>query len=291
MNFKVSLRKVVKEITGASGLVKCGGYYYALGDDSPYLFKLNNEFDIISKYPIQVIDRDFGKGQIPKDQKPDFEAFEVVGENEMIGFGSGSKSPERDQCIRIMLGNPTSIKRYNLTRFYGELKAMEIVKGHELNIEAAAYANKMLYLFNRGKNIIFSLDYQKLLSFLNGDSTSLEIYGDKFDSPYVGGIPSGFSGATVDHSSSTMIITSSVENTNNAYDDGEVLGSFIGLFPIIKGKITAPARWTPVEYQGLPLKVESVVIDRRLAHSSLELVLTVDNDDGESCFLRGTLAW
>lgn len=291
MDFNISSQKVVKEITGASGLVKCGGFYYVLGDNSPFLFQLNEKFDILFKYPIYALDGQHQEGPIPKSQKPDFEAFEVVGENEMIGFGSGSKSPERDIAIGITLGNPIHIKQYDLTGFYELLKAMEMVKGHELNIEAAAYAHNILYLFNRGKNIIFSLDYQKLLTFLNGDSACPEIYADKLDLPYAGGILSGFSGATIDPGSGTMIITSSVENTNNAYDDGEVLGSFIGLVPIIKGNIMAPANWTPVEYQGIPVKVESVAIDKRLADRSLELVLTIDNDDEQSLFLRGILAW
>ncbi len=291
MDFTISFRKVTREITGASGLVKCGGFYYALGDNSPFLFKLNGQFDIVLKYPIYAPYDHYQEEPIPKSRKPDFEAFEVVGENVMIGLGSGSKSPERDRAIVITLGNPISITRYDLAGFYSALKAVEILKGHELNIEAAAFVNQTLYLFNRGKNIIFSLDYQKLLAFLDGSLTCPEIHYDELELPYARGIQSGFSGATIDHASGTMIITSSVENTSNAYDDGEILGSYIGLVPIENRKIKPPVRWTPVEYQGSPLKVESVAIDGWLGKRNVELVLTVDNDDGQSHFLRGNLVW
>ena len=281
----------MREITGASGLAKCGGFYYALGDNSSFLFKLNDRFNIIHKYPIYTPEGHDGDSPIPKSHKPDFEAFDVVGENKMIGLGSGSKSPERDRAIVIALDNPIVIKSYPLTGFYNAVRAMEIMKGHELNIEAAAYSPPVLYLFNRGKNAIFSMDYPAFVAFLDEGKACPAIGVEELELPHAGGIPSGFSGATMDPTNEALIITTSVENTNNAYDDGEVLGSFIGLAPITNGKISAPAGWVPIQYQGCPLKVESVTIDSRLAERTLAVALAVDNDDGQSLFLKGTLTW
>ena len=288
MDFKISFKKIQKEITGASGLVKCGGFYYVLGDDSPFLFKLDTQFDIISKYPIHTIDSNYKNGRIAKSKKPDFEALEAVGENEMIGLGSGSKSPEREQCIRIALGSTISVSRYSLAPFYGVLKAMEILKGMELNIEAAAYAGGTLYLFNRGKNLIFGFDYENFLAFLNGGSACPPIACTECKLPGINGIEAGFSGAAVDHANETIIVTSSVENTKNAYDDGEVLGSFVGICPLA-GNQLRPITWVPVHHGGQPLKIESVAVDLSAAEGNLELVLAADNDDGQSLFLRGEL--
>src|SRR5690606_28692068 len=104
MHFEILHQKKLEKVSGASGIVKLNHDYYVVGDDSPYLFKLNNEFNIISEYQISDIPADLETGRIPKKDKHDFETLEMVSENEMISFGSGSKSPERDEFIRIIIG-------------------------------------------------------------------------------------------------------------------------------------------------------------------------------------------
>src|SRR3712207_8318455 len=48
-------------------------------------------------------------------------------------------------------------------------------------------------------------------------------------SPEINGLKAGFSGASFFEDK--IFITASVENTNDAYLDGEVLGSFVGYIP------------------------------------------------------------
>ncbi len=52
------------------------------------------------------------EGRIPEPDKPDIEALEKIGDNEIIGFGSGSKSPQRDIFFHITIQDSVSVDRY-----------------------------------------------------------------------------------------------------------------------------------------------------------------------------------
>ena len=291
MHFKIMYQKVQEALPSASGIVKCHGFYYAIGDDAPFLFKLNDAFDIIAQYPIHPMTGDLKNVRIAKKDKPDFEALEMVSENEMIGFGSGSKSPERDEFVKIVIHDTVSVKKYKLTAFYNALKNMEILKDSELNIEAATYSNEVLYLFNRRKNVVFSVNYKDFLAFLENNAAFPVIKYTVFELPKINGIEAGFSGATISQNTGKILVTSSVENTDNAYDDGEILGSFIGVISLENTEIKSPIYWIPVNNQDKPLKVESITIDREISERELAVVLTTDSDGGQSIFLKGNLTW
>ena len=291
MHFKILSQKVQEALPSASGIVKCQGFYYAIGDDAPFLFKLNDAFDIIARYPIHPMADDLKVERIAKKDKPDFEALEMVSENEMIGFGSGSKSPERDEFVSIVMQDPVDVKKYKLTAFYNGLKNMEILKDSELNIEAATYSNEVLYLFNRRKNVIFSVNYKDFLAFLENNAPFPAIQYTAFELPKINGIEAGFSGATVSPGTGNILVTSSVENTDNAYDDGEILGSFIGVISLENTDIKSPIHWIPIDNQDKPLKVESITIDHEITEREVDVVLTTDSDGGQSLFLKGNLRW
>lgn len=291
MQFEISNQKVQIELPSASGIVKFGDFYYAIGDDSPFLFKLDHEFEIIDKYTIHNRAGDMENGRISKRGKPDFEALEMISINEMISFGSGSKIPEREDFIRIIIQDNVKVTTQKLTTFYTALKRLEILQNSELNIEALAYANHVLYLFNRRKNIIFSLNYTDFLNFIDKGADFPEIRYTEFRLPEINGLEAGFSGAAIDERNATILVTSSVENTANAYDDGEILGSFIGRLPIKNLHANAGISWLPINYGKQALKVESITVHKQTSKNSLEIVLTTDNDNGQSLFLKGNLSW
>lgn len=282
MKFTIQ-EQVTLEVPSASGLARHKGNYFVLGDDSPFLFKLSSDFAILEK--ILLLDNET-REIIPKPEKADFEALEMISEKVMLGFGSGSLSPQRDRMLWIEIGGKNKIQSYSLTGFYSVLKQLDIMQGSELNIEAAAFQDDSLFLFNRGKNVIFSLPFSEFISAVKTGTPFPAVKASEFELPQINGISAGFSGATIS-ASGRLVVTSTVENTPNAYDDGEVLGSFVGISSGVKNGIFEPLFWTPLHSE-IPLKVESVVVDREI-NNELELVMITDSDGADSLILRGNL--
>jgi len=59
-----------------SGVSKHGEHYFAIGDDSPFLFTINKEFQIIDRK--LLIENPPSEKRILKAEKPDFEALELI---------------------------------------------------------------------------------------------------------------------------------------------------------------------------------------------------------------------
>ena len=70
-------------IPSGSGLIKTGSAYHIVGDDSPSLFTLNSDFEVTSKIPLLNTTEFLDIGRIIKSEKPDFEATELIEENEI----------------------------------------------------------------------------------------------------------------------------------------------------------------------------------------------------------------
>lgn len=291
MDFQLLRQTVPTDVPSASGMASHLGFYYTIGDDSPYLFKLDRKFVPISKIPILSNSGAMTTDRIPKKDKPDFEAMEMIGENELLVFGSGSRSPERERFLRIYFHDSLSVKSHSLSNFYGRLKKMSVMKDSELNIEAVAYDQEELFLFNRRKNVIFRMSYPDFINFLESDTNFPKIDAYSFELPKINGVEAGFSGATVFQKERKIIITASVEDTDNAYDDGEILGSLLGMVRISDLGDENAIQWCPIKADGKPLKVESVCIDLDKKEKGLGLVLTTDSDGGPSLFLQGILNW
>src|SRR5690606_13374957 len=135
--------------------------------DSPFLFFLDSDFNIISKTTIHPI-KNLKGATFPKNLKPDFEAMEIIGDKEILIFGSGSLSPHRNRLLRIPIDNLSALESYDLSDLYDRLRNSDIMGNAELNIEALANYGKYLYLFNRGRNVIFGFVYADLLKYLKG---------------------------------------------------------------------------------------------------------------------------
>lgn len=290
MELNILKEVTLNEIPSGSGITTYKGNYFAIGDDSPFLFTLDQDFNIIKR--IQLIEKAHADKKFSKPKKPDFETLELINDDEIVIFGSGSKSPQRDVFIRVLLTDPVSIERYNLTELYQNLKNMPLMQNSELNIEATAYHNNQLFLFNRNKNIIFQFDYDKLLHYLKGETMMFPMpTAYSFNLPKINHIEAGFSGATVLKSASKIIFTASVEHTDNAYDDGEILGSFIGIIDLSNNVISSSFDFCMVPQHNNKLKIESVAIDNENSIGNTSLLLIADDDKGSSTILKGTLNW
>jgi hypothetical protein len=280
----------IEKIPSGSGIIKSGDIYYVIGDDSPFLFSLNSDFKTISKTPLIETDN-FSDKRIIKSEKPDFEAIELIEKNEIVVFGSGSKSPQRDVFMRILLKDSLIVERYDIADFYSKLRNLPIFKDSELNIEATAYRNNQLFLFNRKKNLIIRFDYKDLLAYIIGEGAFPKPEIRQFFLPEINGIEAGFSGATALIDEPKIIFTASVENTDNAYDDGEILGSLIGIIDISNNTIATSFDYCKISNAGAHLKVESVTVEKEISPGKTEVVLITDDDKGNSIIVKGLLQW
>lgn len=277
--------QILEKVQSASGIVKFEQGFYVIGDDSPYLFHLDKNFHLLSKNQIYSTDKLQGD-IIPKIDKPDFEAMEMVSETEILVFGSGSKSPERDVCILVKIGNEITYKEFDITLFYDHIRNMKIMQGYELDIEGLAFKGHLLYLFNRGRNVIFSFSYKDFIAYCQNGANFPIPKTNLFSLPKINGLEAGFSGATTFQDRPYFIFTAAVEDAPNAYDDGPILGSFIGVIERKNGAISDDYLIKRISGPGFPLKVESVIIDEVISQTETNLVLVTDNDGAPSEVLR-----
>lgn len=293
MELTILNRHVLIDIPSASGIELINGEIYVIGDNTPWLFKLNKQFRVKDKFQIAAFDVLTGN-EIAKKTKPDFEALTAIGSGgnqELLIFGSGSKSQHRNVLVRTNLKDPTNSKTYSVEKFYRMIREVSEVKKKELNIEAAVADSETLYLFNRGKNILFKFNLNNFLEHitLQADCPVPEIF--HFKLPEINGIKAGFSGATIIPGTKKIIFTASVENTSNWIDDGELHGSFIGLIDSDTIASNSTPACIPLMTKGqiMKKKVESVAVHHIDSETMLHLLLITDNDGKTSELFEATL--
>jgi len=258
------------------------------GDDAPFLFVLNQDLKLIKKIPL-LNDDDYTSERIAKAEKPDFEAMELIDNNELIIFGSGSKSPQRNIFFRILLHETLKIEQYDITELYQNIKALPELEDTELNIEATAYKQNELFLYNRKKNLIIQFNYSDLLAFIKGKKTFPYPQITTFHLPVIHGTEAGFSGASALINEPKIIFTASLENTTNAYDDGEILGSMIGSIKLLNNKPSVNYEYCLIQDNVENLKIESVSIEKEISSELTEIVMISDDDKGNSIVISGIL--
>ena len=292
MNAKIENSETLHEIPSASGIEFLDGKYWLIGDNSPWLFEVNDVFEVAEKH--LIFSMDFTEnGTIPKSKKHDFEAMTALnweGDSALFIFGSGSKA-NRFQGVLVKINSalhPTmETQKFDLTDFYSKILEKAKLKDGELNIEAAAVLGDHLFLFNRGKNKLISLKVKHFIDYLSGTRETIKIKVKTIDLPDIGGIRAGFSGATADEKFQRIVFTASVENTADWVADGEVLGSFIGVLNLQSLKNHAAPKCVLIinKQEILRIKAESIALEESYENSFHCLVVT-DSDGGKSELLK-----
>lgn len=288
MNCKIINRKTLPGIYSASGITLLHNHLYIIGDNVPKVYELDKQFNITSQIPLN----DFLQTNdilIAKADKPDFEALEMVDlgiGKELMILGSGSKSPQRDVLVRINILKKEVIKTYSLQKFYDRIRLTKALEGCPLNIEAIAIDGDDFFLFNRGKNLVFQYTLKAFVAYLekHGEYTEPKVFEMKL--PEINGIEAGLTGATSIPGQGKIIFTATVENTPNPIDDGEVMGSFIGLInlrePSAKPLCVAVLENNVV----LRIKIESIALGKHINPNEFEVYMVTDSDGGESEILK-----
>ena len=285
MKISAIKRLELNDIPSASGIEYGNGYYWIIGDNSPYMFQLDDEFNLLEKVTLQKLDHAVD-GVIPKLKKVDLEAMLSMKWKEdsvLFLFGSGSKLPERAVGWKINMLDPTIQDRIDLLTFYELLMDETKLKENDFNIEAAVELNGKIYLFNRGKNKLISMKTEQFIEFIEGKRDELKIKTHNIDLPQVDGVEAGFSGATIDEQNNRIVFTASVENTSDWINDGQVLGSFIGVIEIdkLENHYHPSIVLITENKETLLLKVESIAL-KNLNENAYKCILVTDSDGGLS---------
>jgi hypothetical protein len=281
--------KYFPQLSSASGVGFFEGKIYLVGDDLPYLFQLDENWNIINKQKISGIDS-LVNGRSPKQLKADFESlaiFDEAGEKQLLILSSGSKKPSRDTAFLLSLsGNGVMFKK-NMRPVYHAIKQAAGMKPeNKINIEGLAFSEDKVYLLHRGNisgNLIIEIERDQLIAFIQGKTDllpGLSVF--RFKLPGNEGVSAGFSGACVLPGQPGLLFTASLEKTNNEIDDGAVLGSYLGFVPFAtmkEGKFISKL----ITEKGNPLQKKQEGITVQSINGNKITVLTVcDNDNGSS---------
>lgn len=225
-----------QNIPSASALEHVQGSFYVLGDDSPYLYRLNGKYELVQRYAL-FDTTGFENGRIPKDKKPDLESmtlFTYGRDNMLLLLGSGATSA-REKGYLVNLTDRMQVQELNLSSFYTFLRqVLQLQQEGELNLEGLAMDKVYTYLLQRpagtGVNVLLRFDTDAFKDFILGHRPMPAVALYYFTLPQLAGLPSGFSGAYA--LEGRLFFTASVEDTPNAIDDGQVHGSFVGLLDL-----------------------------------------------------------
>ena len=285
-----------KGLPSGSGMTWHAKRYFVVGDDSPYLFTLNRKFAIsgrflLKDYPVQ------GNGRIAKRVKPDYEAMAIVlwdGAAWNLILGSGSQKGTREAGLLVSTDGKFTSHARDMATLYRDFATLARFKGGQtVNIEALAVTRADAYFFNRGnadRNLLFKVALKDLMAYMTGQADKIaDIRLHEARLPRLQGTEAGFSGADYWPELDSLVYSASVEGADNAYDDGEVLGSYLGLIPLSTLKegvtldLTESAKRLTKDGAAIQTKVESVAL-RQTGWRRATAGLVSDNDTGSSEF-------
>ncbi|WP_426492648.1 DUF6929 family protein [Hymenobacter sp. 102] len=295
---------VLPDLPSASGIEIVGETAYVIGDDAPFLYQFNAGTLAAGARTTLFETAHFSSGRIPKDIKRDLECMTSLtvsgGETGLLVLGSGATAArEQGFWVPLRAGHAETVYPLSLSGLYAALRE-RLPAGILLNLEAAAATPDELLLFQRTVgmstgNLLFRLPLAATWAYLQRHTTQLPAISQQlFELPMVEKKPAGFSGASWQNG--RLLVTASVEDTQDAVLDGAVLGSFVGeltLLPPGKQAVLpvslALLQWPDGRaYRG---KVEGVAVYRQLQARQLELLLVTDDDAGGSTAVVVELNW
>jgi hypothetical protein len=254
--FTLKLLFQIIGIGSASGLIYKDDSLFIISDNSSFLY----EYNIPKKELHKIKLFENSQENIPKKDKFDFESITQKG-NKLYLFGSGS-TPNRNKRISY---DPASkqIEEKNMSAIYEKLKQTGSISDNDLNLEGALFHNEKWYLFQRGngaqsKNGIFILDKE---------GNDIHFYPILL--PKIQNIEATFTDAILVEDK--IYFLAAAENTTSTYDDGEVLGSFIGALSVDTFELTFTQKISEThKFEGLTLFTHS--------KDKIEFLLCEDKD-------------
>lgn len=269
-------------VSAASGLVRAGHWLHVVADDSLFLASFPLEGDA----PGQLL-RLF-PGELPleararKALKPDHEALCLLSglkdapHGALLAVPSGS-TPVRMKGALVPLAADGSIggpvREVDFTHLYAQL-TREL---GPLNVEGAALAGARLRLLNRGNgdqgtDAVVDLDAGRVLRTLEANETlqpDVVRIVRRWELGRAGTVRLSFTDAAP-LPDGRVVFTAAAEDTRDAYADGAVMGSAVG--------VLAPDG-SPMFLDGVDAKVKLEGVDARVERGRIHLLLVADADD------------
>ena len=279
----------LKDLSSASGIGNYNKSIYIVGDDSPWLFTLDNNLNIINKTLVSSIDTVL-EGRTPKFMKADFEGAEIISDGsnfEIVIISSGSSRHTRDTAHIINISNNGENYSKNLRPLYEKIKLeADLPVTNEINIEGIAFSEEYVYLAHRGnvsENLLIEINRNEFLDFIKRIRSIPDFTIYRYYLPMLNGVSSGFSGICITPDKSGLLFTASLEDTNDEINDGKILGSFVGVIPFAgmpKGEFSASLLLN--NDQLLEKKLEGISVISNDEKGEMQIITVCDNDDGTS---------
>ncbi|MEN8137374.1 MAG: hypothetical protein ABFR62_03000 [Bacteroidota bacterium] len=274
------------EIPSGSGIVFHNDEYFIIGDDSPWLYKYEDE--TIEKKTLISYKHKTSQGRVDKKKKADFEDIDIVNYNKkeyLFVVSSGSKKLYRDTVFVLNAVNPEIILfKKNIRPLYDKMKKKAGLK--KVNIEGFTSDENQVYFAHRGnhdRNVIFKIDKKKFFDFIqdkNKKTPDFRVLSIQL--PTDEGMQAGFSSLQFVKEINSLLFTASLEGSKDAYNDGEIKGSYIGILPINEPhKITT----TPLmkDRKFVITKLEGITVyEFDASNNEIKAIAVSDNDDGKT---------
>ena len=269
-------------VSAASGLVAAGPWLYIVADDSLHLARFPREGTapgcLVRLFP----------GELPlepkarKAVKPDLEAlcllepFPGAPQGALLAVPSGSTALRNRGAVLPLAADGTLSGEPRAVDFTGVYTQLARELG-PLNIEGAAVVNGRLRLLQRGNDAqgvdaLVDLDFERVVRALEtghplGPETVRTV--KRWELGRAGGVRLTFTDASP-LPDGRMVFTAAAEDTQNAYLDGPVTGSAVGLL--------APDG-TPLFLDAVDARVKLEGVSASLQHGRVHLLLVADADD------------
>ena len=259
--FKLELLFQIIGIGSASGLIYKDNSLLIIGDNSGYLYEYQMDSQDLKRHPL--LENPI-ENTLKKD-KSDFEAITIFG-NSLYVFGSGS-TEKRNKMIEVNSSDKKVIATNDLAGLYAVMQSFGAIKPEDFNIEGAIYTGERWFLLNRGnggshKNVLFTIEGKNLIN-------DFTILSNDYKLPKIKGVRSSFTDGILVEDSIYFLATA--EDTASTYDDGEVLGSFIGRINLKTMKIDFTQKISSThKFEGLTLYSNS--------KEKIEFLLCEDKD-------------
>lgn len=254
--FQLELFLSINGVGSSSGILHHENLLYIISDNSSFLYEYNLETAAVVKHALDENPQE----NILKKDKPDFESIALKG-NEIMILGSGSTKNRNDGKSFHLKSK--KIKTIDFSEHFENLKKTASLSNDELNIEGLIIGSDNVLFFQRGNSIHAS----------NGifimDEITNEVVFKTISLPKLNNIEASFTDAILVNEN--IYFLAAVENTISTYDDGEVLGTFIGKMNSTTFKIAFTAVISESnKFEGLTIYKET--------ESEIEFLLCEDND-------------
>lgn len=258
-NFELSAQFTIEGVGATSGIVYKDNSLFIISDNSSYLY----EYQINKKQLNKIKLYKKSQENSIKKEKLDFESITLY-HNKLYIYGSGS-TKKRDTRFTYNLENQ-EVKVKNLSKLYTKLRDFTSISEDELNIEGIIIDDKNQYFFQRGNGV----NSKNGLFIRNKATKELQFISIKL--PKIKEVEATFTDAIL--IDEKVYFLAAAEDTTSTYNDGEILGSYIGSFNLKDFELIFIEKISDTN------KFEGLTLYKKL-ENEFEFLLCEDNDTEE----------